>query len=154
MVKINFCPSCGDELKKGSFICPGCNIDVEELFAKGYLLMSNAEDNSIELFDKDYLEEGDNLDKQNMNIKPGDEIVIVVPDDADEDELVIDLDKLGIDIEDLDEDVNIVIQVEGDGFDDMVDFADEDDGHDEPNEWYFDDDPYGIVYYEFPDWDD
>ena len=24
----------------------------------------------------------------------------------------------------------------------------------EPNEWFFDDDPYGIVYYEFPDEDD
>ena len=68
-----------------------------------------------------------------INVKSGDEIVIVIPEDADEDELVIDLDKLGIDVENLDEDVNIVVQIEG---------AD------------IDDDPYGIVYYEFPDLDD
>ena len=30
------------------------------------------------------------MDDQNLNIKPGDEIVIVIPEDADEDELVID----------------------------------------------------------------
>lgn len=51
MVKINYCPSCGNELTKGSFICPVCNLDIEELFGKGYLLASNNENNSIELFD-------------------------------------------------------------------------------------------------------
>ncbi len=90
-----------------------------------------------------------------INVKSGDEIVIVIPEDADEDELVIDLDKLGIDVENLDEDVNIVVQIEGADIDDDVDIFDEDDDIlDEPNEWYFDDDPYGIVYYEFPDLDD
>ena len=64
------------------------------------------------------------------------------------------LQKLGIDVENLDEDVNIVVQIEGADIDDDVDIFDEDDDVlDEPNEWYFDDDPYEIVYYEFPDFD-
>jgi len=86
-----------------------------------------------------------------MDISPGDEIVIVVPEDAIEDgELEIDLDELGIDVESLGEDVNIVIQVEGaEDLDD--DILDDEDFIEEPNEWYFDDDPYGIVYYEFVD---
>ena len=86
-----------------------------------------------------------------ININSGDEIVIVVPEDAIKDgELEIDLDELGIDVESLDEDVNIVIQVEGDDeIDD--DILDDEDILDEPNEWYFDDDPYDIVYYEFQD---
>ena len=50
MVAINFCPSCVSELTRGSFVCPECNIAVEELFAKGYLLASNIQNNSIELF--------------------------------------------------------------------------------------------------------
>lgn len=84
-----------------------------------------------------------------INVNSGDEIVIVIPEGVDEDELVIDLDELGIDIESLDEDVNIVIQVEGaEEFDDEF-IDDDDDFIEEPNEWYFDDDPYGIVYYEF-----
>lgn len=97
--------------------------------------------------------EGDTLDNPNINVKAGDEIVIVIPEDAIEgDEIEIDLDALGIDVESLGDDVNIVIQVEGEeGFDDI--FEDED-FLDEPNEWFFDDDPYGIVYYEFPDEDD
>ena len=80
-----------------------------------------------------------------------DEIVIVVPEEAVKDgELEIDLDELGIDVESLGEDVNIVIQVEGaeDLESDLVDDDDED-FIEEPNEWYFDDDPYGVVYYEF-----
>ena len=83
-----------------------------------------------------------------------DEIVIVVPEEAIKDgELEIDLDELGIDIEELGEDVNIVIQVEGDGElgDDVLDDGDY---LDEPNEWQFDDDPYNVVYYEFPDEDE
>lgn len=86
-----------------------------------------------------------------IDINSGDEIVIVVPEDAIEDgELEIDLDELGIDVESLGEDVNIVIQVEG-AEDIEDDLLDDDDYFDEPNEWYFDDDPYGIVYYEFVD---
>ena len=53
------------------------------------------------------------MENPNIDIKAGDEIVIIVPEDADEDEIVIDLDALGIDVENLDEDVNIIIQVEG-----------------------------------------
>lgn len=88
----------------------------------------------------------------NIDITPGDEIVIVVPADAVEgDEIEIDLDELGIDVDELGDDVNIVIQIEGeDEFEDVID----EDYIEEPNEWYFDDDPYGIVYYEFPDEDD
>ena len=52
------------------------------------------------------------MQNQNIDVKPGDEIVIVVPE-SDDDEIVIDLDELGIDLEALGEDVNIVIQVEG-----------------------------------------
>ena len=52
-----------------------------------------------------------------IDINSGDEIVIVVPEGAVKDgELEIDLDELGIDIEQLDETVNIVIQVEGEDF--------------------------------------
>lgn len=89
-----------------------------------------------------------------IDINSGDEIVIVVPEDAIEDgELEIDLDELGIDVESLGEDVNIVIQVEGaEDIDDEI--LDDEDFIEEPNEWYFDDDPYGIVYYEFVDDED
>ena len=89
-----------------------------------------------------------------IDINSGDEIVIVVPEDAIEDgELEIDLDELGIDVESLGEDVNIVIQVEGaEDIDDEI--LDDEDFIEEPNEWYFDDDPYGIVYYEFVDDDE
>ncbi|WP_305513428.1 hypothetical protein [Methanobrevibacter sp. V14] len=86
-----------------------------------------------------------------IDINSGDEIVIVVPEGAVKDgELEIDLDELGIDIEQLDETVNIVIQVEGEDFIE-TELLDDDDFPDEPNEWYFDDDPYRIVYYEFPE---
>jgi len=86
-----------------------------------------------------------------IDINSGDEIVIVVPEGAVKDgELEIDLDELGIDIEQLDETVNIIIQVEGEDFIE-TELLDDDDFPDEPNEWYFDDDPYGIVYYEFPE---
>ena len=85
---------------------------------------------------------------EKVNIQPGDEIVIVVPEGTDEDEIVIDLDELGIDVENLEGDVNIVIQVEGEGSDDDELFLD-DDEMEEPNEWRFDDDPYDVVYYEF-----
>lgn len=97
------------------------------------------------------------MNNRNIDVKPGDEIVIVLPESAVEgDEIEIDLDELGIDLESLGDDVNIVIQIEGD--DDAVDddFVLDDDDEDEmmePNEWYLDDDPYGIVYYEFPDYD-
>ena len=84
---------------------------------------------------------------EKVNIQPGDEIVIVVPEGTDEDEIVIDLDELGIDVENLEGDVNIVIQVEGEGSDDDELFL-EDDEMEEPNEWRFDDDPYDVVYYE------
>ncbi|WP_405268717.1 hypothetical protein [Methanobrevibacter sp.] len=156
MVEINYCPSCGSELLKGSFICPSCNLDIEELFAKGYLLASNELDNSIELFDGNLgnviMDDVDSMDEK-INFKSGDEIVIVIPEGADEDEIVIDLDALGIDVENLDDDVNIIIQVEG-AEEVEEDILDDEDYLDEPNEWYFDDDPYGIVYYEFPEEDD
>jgi len=93
------------------------------------------------------------LNNQHIEVKPGDEIVIVIPESAAQgDEIEIDLDELGIDLESLGDNVNIVVQIEGE------DVAEElvDDGEDEiiePNEWYFDDDPYEIVYYEFPDFD-
>ena len=148
MVRINYCPSCGVKLTEGNFICPNCHLDIEEFFAKGYLLMSNNAENVIELVEESL--ESDIADNQNININDADEIVIVVPQ-SDDDEIVIDLDELGIDVENLGEDVNIVIQVEGE--DESDDFY-EDDDLDEPNEWFFDDDPYGIVYYEFPEEDD
>ena len=89
-----------------------------------------------------------------IDVSSPDEIVIVVPPEAIEDgELEIDLDELGIDVESLGDDVNITIQVEG--FEDMDDdILDDEDFVEEPNEWYFDDDEYGIVYYEFPEEDE
>lgn len=93
------------------------------------------------------------MTNQNVNVKPGDEIVIVLPESAIEgDEIEIDLDELGIDLESLGENVNIVVQIEGEDLDDEIILDDEEDIV-EPNEWYFDDDPYKIVYYEFPDFD-
>ncbi len=95
------------------------------------------------------------MDDEKININSADEIVIVVPEEAIKDgELEIDLDELGIDVESLGEDVNIVIQVEGaeDLEDDISD--DDEDFIEEPNEWHFDDDPYNVVYYEFPDEDE
>lgn len=158
MVKINYCPSCGNELLENSFVCPHCGLDVEELFAKGHLLMCDENNNSIELFENtDDLDsdiemmEYDSLQNQHIDVKPGDEIVIVVPE-SDGDEIVIDLDELGIDLESLGEDVNIVVQVEGENLDGEF-ILDEEDEIIEPNEWYFDDDAYEIVYYEFPDFD-
>lgn len=85
---------------------------------------------------------------EKVNIQPGDEIVIVVPEGTDEDEIVIDLDELGIDVENLEGEVNIVIQVEGEELGDDELFLEEDEMA-EPNEWRFDDDPYDVVYYEF-----
>lgn len=123
---------------------------------KGYLLASNDEDNSIELFKgneeiivvDDELNEGDILNNEKINVNSGDEIVIVVPEGTPEDEIVIDLDELGIDVESLDGDVNIVIEVDGEGFEE-AEFLDDMDENVEPNQWFFDDDPYDIVYYEF-----
>ena len=93
------------------------------------------------------------MQNQDIDINSVEEIVIVVPEDAMQDgELEIDSDELGIDLESLGEDVNIVIQVEGADEEDE-DFMLDDDEMIEPNEWYFDDDPYEIVYYEFPDFD-
>ena len=92
------------------------------------------------------------MQNQDIDIKPGDEIVIVVPE-SDDDEIVIDLEELGIDLESLGDDVNIVIQVEGEDSGEDFILDDDDDEMLEPNEWYFDDDPYDIVYYEFPDLD-
>ena len=97
--------------------------------------------------------EVNNLKNQDIDVNSVEEIVIVVPEEAMQDgELEIDLDELGIDLESLGEEVNIVIQVEGEGIDDEL-MLDDDDEMTEPNEWYFDDDPYEIVYYEFPDFD-
>lgn len=94
------------------------------------------------------------MQNQDIDINSVEEIVIVVPEEAMQDgELEIDLDELGIDLESLGDDVNIVIQVEGLEADDDFIIEDDDDEIMEPNEWYFDDDPYEIVYYEFPDFD-
>ncbi|WP_298500589.1 hypothetical protein [uncultured Methanobrevibacter sp.] len=93
------------------------------------------------------------MNNQHIEVKPGDEIVIVLPESAVEgDEINIDLDELGIDLESLGDNVNIVVQIEGDDIGEEF-FDDVDDEIIEPNEWYFDDDPYEIVYYEFPDFD-
>jgi hypothetical protein len=96
------------------------------------------------------------LKDSKIDINSADEIVIVVPPEAIEDgELEIDLDELGIDVESLGEDVNITIQIEGfEDMDDEIILDDDEDFIEEPNEWYFDDDAYGIVYYEFPEEDE
>lgn len=109
------------------------------------------------------INQSDIMDNEKINIDSADEIVIVVPEESIKDgEIEIDLDELGIDVESLGENVNIVIQVEGeedgdlvldDGTEVVIFDEDDDDEITEPNEWYFDDDPYEIVYYEFPDFD-
>lgn len=138
MVQINYCPSCGEELYEKSFICPNCSLDIEEFFAKGYLLASNSDDNSIELF-----EGSEEVIVFDENQNPEDELVIVVPQEDSGEGIVIDFDKLGIDVENLNDDINIVIEVDG------AEFLDDNDYIPQPNQWFFDDDPYGIVYYEF-----
>ncbi|WP_458456583.1 hypothetical protein [Methanobrevibacter sp.] len=134
MVKINFCPSCGCELSIGSLICPACSLDIEGLFAKDYLFVSNKKENSIELDDGGLAEvvlDGD---------MPCDEKVIVVSQSSGGDEIVVDLDELGIDAENLARDVNIIVQLE--------EAPDSDDV--KASEWHFEGDPYGVTYYEFP----
>ena len=138
MVKINYCPKCGSRLNEGSLICPVCKANMGELL----------DDNNSNEF-----VEAEIMDNEHINVNPGDEIVIVVPD-TDDDEIVIDFDELGIDLESLDENVNIVIQVEGEEDGEVIELFDEDDDNLEANEWYYDDDPYGIVYYEYPDFGD
>ncbi len=133
MVKINFCPSCGSELSQGNFVCPACRLDIEELFAKNYLLVSNRKENSIELDNgglADVILDGD---------MPCDELVIVISESCDGDEIVVDLNELGLDVENLAQDVNIIVQLE--------DVQDTDDA--KATEWHFEDDPYTITYYEF-----
>lgn len=147
MVRINYCPSCGTELNENSFICPKCRIDVEELFAKGYLLASNNKKNSIELFKGN--EEIIVLDDEECKPDLEDEIVIVVPQDSADDDVVIDFDELGIDIENLGDNINIVIEVDGADFENGEEFQEGKEYIPLPNQWFFDDDPYGIVYYEF-----
>ena len=151
MVRINYCPSCGNELSGGSFICPACSLDIEDLFGRNHLLVSNKWDNSIEIHETDINDiiDGAEIILEDNDVKSGDEIVIVVPENNNEDEVVIDLNELGIDFESLDDDVNIIVQVEG--VHDANDFfVNGEMVIDEANEWHFDDDPYGIVYYEFP----
>ena len=144
IVKINYCPSCGSELIDGSFICPLCNVDIEELFAKGYLLKSNCEDNSIELFKgKEEMIVVDDNPEAEINCE--DEIVVVVGQD-NSDEIVIDLDELGIDVESFGRDVNIVVQVDRTNLDEDFELND---GEIPQLEWRFDNDPYEIVYYKF-----
>lgn len=140
MVKIDYCPSCGGKLIEGSFICPFCGLDAEELFAKGYLLKSDASNNSIELMD-------DSKDILMNDVENDDaEMVIEIPEDADED-IVIPLDDY-IDVDGLNEGqpIEIVVQVDSDGSN--YEF-DNDDDVNYPFEYYDDDDPYDIVYYEY-----
>ena len=146
MVKINYCPSCGNELDEQSFICPKCSLDIEELFAKGYLLASNNKKNSIELFEGD--EEIIVLDDEKNNSDDADEVVIVVPQDSANDELVIDFDELGIDVDDLGDNINIVVEVDG-VFEGGEEFDTDKEYIPRANYWFYDDDPYGIVYYEY-----
>lgn len=150
IVKINYCPSCGSELVNGSFTCPLCSLDIEELFAKGYLLKSDNEDNSIELFkgNEEIIVLDDNY---NVNMNREDEIVITVPKGGDNDEFVIDLDELGIDVENIGKEVNILIQVDDA---DLEDYSEFNDGEIPNCEWYFDNDPYKIVYYRFINFED
>jgi len=137
MVKIYYCPKCGSRLDDGNLICPSCKANIEEILG---------DENNVAMIDVD------DMDNEKLSVSPGDEIVIVVPD-TDDDEIVIDLDELGIDVDSLDDDVNIVIQVEGEDDGETLELFDDDDDL-EANEWYFDDDPYGIVYYEYPDFGD
>ena len=69
MVRISYCPSCGNELSQGSLICPSCNLDVGELFAKRHLLASNDGDVGnlvINSFDNRNIED-DIFDNPNAN---------------------------------------------------------------------------------------
>ena len=115
------------------------------LVLKGYLLKSNTDDNSIELF-KGNEEMIIVDDAPEAEINSDDEIVIVLPENKNNDEFVIDLDELGIDLESLGKEVNIVVQVDRANLDENFEFND---GEIPQLEWCFDNDPYEIVYYKF-----
>lgn len=56
MVTINYCPSCGCELNKGSFVCPKCGLDFKDIVENKHLLKSNEAENTIDFFEGELLE--------------------------------------------------------------------------------------------------
>ena len=82
MVTINYCPSCGCELNKGSFVCPKCGLDFKDIVENRHLLKSNDADNTV-----DFVEDDEILSMGNapiFEIAEGDENNIeIVLDDED-----------------------------------------------------------------------
>ena len=62
--------------------------------------------------------------------------------------MVIDFDELGIDVDDLGDNINIVVEVDG-VFEGGEEFDTDKEYIPRANYWFYDDDPYGIVYYEY-----
>ena len=51
MITINYCPSCGCELNKGSFVCPKCGLDFKDIVDNKHVLVSNDANNTIDYFE-------------------------------------------------------------------------------------------------------
>lgn len=111
MVTINYCPSCGCELNKGSFVCPKCGLDFKDIVENRHMLKSNDADNTI-----DYVEDEELITVEDVPILEADDGNIeIVLDDADlfnpdgsPREIPIE-----IFVEDADEDIQVEIDFEG-----------------------------------------
>lgn len=128
MITINYCPSCGCELRKGSFVCPKCGLDFKDIVDNKHLLVSNDADNTIDFFEgeSEYLSDDEvpifdvEVEDSNVEIvldgddligpdgKPREIPIEIFVEDADEDI------QFEIVTEDNDE-ANITIESDGEG---------------------------------------
>lgn len=122
MVTINYCPSCGCELNKGSFVCPKCGLDFKDIVENRHLLKTNDEDNSLDFAEGELTVEEVPVFEDDGNIEivlddadlfgpdgtPREIPIEIFVEDADEDI------QLEIDFEN-GEDSNIIIESDGEG---------------------------------------
>lgn len=122
MVTINYCPSCGCELNKGSLVCPKCGLDFKDIVENRHLLKVNDADNSLDFAEGELtveevpvIEADDNfeivLDDSDLFGPDGTpkEIPIEIFVEGEDDDV-----QLEIDFENS-EDSNIVIESDGEG---------------------------------------